>query len=180
MEAPSITIKYKGLAALHALGQDPLLSPGTAILGKGALKGTAEIETKRLAATGKGTVLKTTEVETKWVAVKSKGAACPLGYTNCEWTFKGAGKALGSKTAATKVAVAGGKTAASGGQVAMAAAKGSGTIWTGTGFSLGLGLGLGALGPVLALGALGLTATGIYLYRKSAAEAEGLLEDEIP
>jgi hypothetical protein len=46
-------------------------------------------------------------------------------------------------------------------------AASAGTIWTGTGLSLGLGLGLGALGPVILLGGLGLSATGIYMYRRN-------------
>jgi hypothetical protein len=43
----------------------------------------------------------------------------------------------------------------------------AGTIWTGTGLSLGLGLGLGAAGPAILLGALGLAATGVVLYRRN-------------
>lgn len=43
----------------------------------------------------------------------------------------------------------------------------AGTIWSGTGTSLGLGVGLGAYGPLLLMAALGLVATGVYIYIRS-------------
>jgi len=98
-----------------------------------------------------------------------------------------AGVAPGQGAGAAKVAVASGasanlplvapKVAVAASQVAAPVAAGAatatkaaaaGTIWNGTGMSLGLGLGLGALGPVLALSALGLCATGIYMYGQRA------------
>ena len=59
------------------------------------------------------------------------------------------------------------KAVGAGKSVAVAGKAATGTIWSGTGLSLGLGLGLGAVGPAVLLGALGLTATGIYLYRRN-------------
>ena len=47
--------------------------------------------------------------------------------------------------------------------------------------SLGLGWGLGAMGPILVLGALGLGAVGVYLYRRNRKleEEEMAFEDEV-
>jgi hypothetical protein len=77
-------------------------------------------------------------------------------------------KAVPTKAA---FAAAPAKTAAAAAvKTAAVAGASTGTIWTGTGLSLGLGLGLGALGPVLALSALGLTAAGVYMYRRNRVQ----------
>lgn len=49
----------------------------------------------------------------------------------------------------------------------------TGTIWSGTGTSLGLGVGLGVYGPLLLMAALGLVATGIYIYIRSQSVQHG-------
>lgn len=95
-----------------------------------------------------------------------------------------AGKAGACKTASAAAIKAASATPAAAGVKTAALAAGTtlpsaGTIWSGTGLSLGLGLGLGALGPAMLLGALGLTATGIYLYRRGRVAAPEDSEDEL-
>ncbi len=171
MHTPAMTIKYKG-----AVATDPSLAQHLAILGKGGVAKATEVELTRAAATkGVGVQgLHAIDVETKVYGAGTKTAAAKTTVETKSLLANGASvecerSAVAAKLGGTKGALGGAKGALSG------AAKG--TIWSGKGLSLGLGLGLGALGPVLALGALGLTAAGIYLYRKSAEEAEALVDE---
>jgi hypothetical protein len=111
------------------------------------------------AALGKAAVSAAPLEGARWIAASTKG---------------GAAKSVATIKAASAVSA---KTT---GLAASAALPSAGTIWSGTGMSLGLGLGLGALGPVLLLGVLGLTATGIYLYRRGGIEVHEHPDDELP
>jgi hypothetical protein len=89
--------------------------------------------------------------------------------------------AKGGGGAAKGAAVKG--AAAKGGAAKAAAAKSAasgGAIWSGK--SLALGWGLSALGPILVLGALGVGAVGIYLYRRNKkleADEPAFDEDDV-
>lgn len=155
METPALLIKIKGADAISALTKGQVVSAaklkGGASLASGALLPKAEFEREGLFATKHG--LATGEIEGKLGSFAKGGGGAAKGA---------AAKASAAKTAAVK----GGASA--------------GTVWSGKGMSLGLGLGLGALGPVLVLGALGLGAVGIYLYRRNKKlDAEDLsFEDD--
>lgn len=171
-----------------------LKGKGAAAAAKGAVK-VGELEATRAAAVGKGVALRSLEVEGGRVVGAGKALTIQGGEVEATYVVNGTGTAaktmtvpkgvVAAKAASGKVAAASGKAAAKAavvapvvagaalapGQAALAAGKGAatsaGTIWTGTGFSLGLGLGLGALGPILVVSALGLIATGVYLYRRN-------------
>jgi hypothetical protein len=154
METPALYIKIKGADALAALTKGQVIGAaklkGGAALAKGAMLHGAEIEAEGLLATKHGIIA--TEFEgvfgglTKGGACTAKGAAAKGAAAT-----SGAAKASAAKAAAAKAA------AAKGG--------GAGALWSSK--SIGLGLGLGALGPILVLGALGLGAVGLYLYRRN-------------
>ncbi len=178
MHTPAMTIKYKG-----AVATDPSLAQHLAILGKGGVAKATEVELTRAAATkGVGVQgLHAIDVETKVYGAGTKTAAAKTTVETKSLLANGASvecerSAVAAKLGGTKGALGGTKGALGGAKGALSGAA-KGTIWSGKGLSLGLGLGLGALGPVLALGALGLTAAGIYLYRKSAEEAEALVDE---
>jgi hypothetical protein len=161
METPALYIKIKGAEAISALTKGQVVGAaklkGGAVLAKGVLLKGAEIEGEGLIATKHGIF-----------AAEFEGVHA--GFTNgAGGVVKGAGSA--AKGAAAKA-----------GAVKAGAAKAgasAGTIWSGKGVGLGLGLGLGALGPILVLGALGLGAVGIYLYRRNKKlEAEDMSFDE--
>lgn len=161
METPAVIIKVKGLSAINTLSsQGQLLGglklKGLAAGGKTAAAKMGEIEAGRILATKKGLVLYAAEIE---------GAAC-------------APKAVVTKAAAvTKAAsVKGAGVAAVSG-----AATTKGAIGTGAALSaktVGWSLGLGGFGPWLALGALGLAATGVYLYLRSQQVQDALEEPD--
>ncbi len=155
MEAPTVTIKIKGLKAIHALGGKGAAGgvkiKGLAV-GKGAAMKVAEVETTRVVATKGGLVMQATEIETH-VMAGAKGKAA-----------MGAKTAMVTKGAAAKSAVAG-----------------KGAVGTGAALSakgIGWSLGLGGFGPWLVLGALGLTAAGIYLYLRADQEEELQLDQD--
>jgi hypothetical protein len=111
-------------------------------------------------------------------AGKAAIAAAPI--EGARWVAAGkagAGKSAAALKAATAASVASTKAGALAAGTTLPSA---GTIWSGTGLSLGLGLGLGALGPLMLLGAVGLTATGIYFYRRGRIEAHEHSDDELP
>jgi hypothetical protein len=111
-------------------------------------------------------------------AAFGKVAASGAPIEGARWVAAGAkGGAAKSATAIKAASTMAAKTT---GLAAGVALPSAGTIWSGTGMSLGLGLGLGALGPVLLLGVLGLTATGIYLYRRGQIAAQEHPDDEPP
>lgn len=159
MDPSSVVIKIKGLNAIPSLSaKGPLV--GVVKL-KGAAAGTAavtglhELEAGRAVVTKKGVLLYGAELEPDCIAglAKASGGKAALGKAAL-------GKAGVSKAVIVKSAATGGKAAI--GTGAALSAK-----------SVGWGLGLGGLGPWLALGALGLAATGIYLYlRSQQPEAE--------
>lgn len=141
METPTITIKIKGLDILTGKGQQVLTGLKMHGVGAGSLKIT-ELEAKRVLVTKKGLVLQ--EVEGHAFFDGSKVAT------------KGAlAKGLGAKSG---VVVKGSGVKAVMVPGAALSAKG-----------LGWSLGLGGFGPWLALGALGLAATGIYFYLRAQA-----------
>jgi hypothetical protein len=145
METPALYIKIKGADAIAALTKGQFLGAaklkGGAALAKGALLHGAELEAEGLLATKHGILA--TEFEGVFGGL-TKGSA-------------GAAKTAVAKGAAAKATAA--KAAAA------KSAASTGTLWSGK--SISLGLGLGALGPILVLGALGLGAVGLYLYRRN-------------
>lgn len=173
-----------------------LKGKGAAAVGKGAALKISEIEAARIGAVGKGVALRSLEIEGGRIVGAGKALAIEGGEVEATYVMKGTGtaaktavvkngvvavKGVSAKAAAKaaavspaavlapavitpgKAVVVAGKGAAAG----SAAGSGAGTIWTGTGFSLGLGLGLGAMGPILLIAALGLIATGVYLFKRN-------------
>lgn len=198
METASITIKLKGAKALQVLNGKGLLSvaklkgAGAALapagLAKAAAVPAAEVEgvallgntTNVVGATEiEGTHIATATGNTGAQAVSAKVSAAksslakPAALTGKMVAAQApSAQALGAgaSSAAVKLPALSAATASKSALTAGKAA--TGTIWSGTGLSLGLGLGLGAVGPALLLGALGLTATGIYLYRRNRHDPE--------
>lgn len=160
MDPASMVIKIKGLSAVSSLSSQSPLVGVVKLKGMAAGTGVAaaklgEIEIGKVIATKKGLLL--TELEADCLPAITKVAS---------------GKAVIGKAAVTKAAVAKGAT--------QGALTGSKAVY-GTGAALaaksaGWSLGLGGLGPWLALGALGLAATGIYLYLR-AQQSEDALQD---
>lgn len=191
METASITIKLKGAKALQVLNGKSVVTvaklkgAGLALspVAKVAAVPAAELEATRFV----GNVVTTTEIEGAPVAVATgKAQAGAKAVSGRAFAAKGAlakpgsaaGKVVAAKASAAQAMQSGASSAAANVPVlkAVGASKSAavtagkaatGTIWSGTGLSLGLGLGLGAIGPAVLLGALGLTATGIYLYRRN-------------
>lgn len=152
METPVISIKIKGANAINALTS------------KGQIVGTMKLE--GAAGLAKGGSLKMGAV--KAGELEAEGLiATKHGIVKSEVEGLAMQKGAAAK-AGSAAKVAGSKGAA------------SGTIWSGKGMSLGLGWGLGSMGPVLVLGALGLGAVGIYLYRRNRKleEEQMAFEDE--
>jgi hypothetical protein len=164
MEVPAVSIKIKGMDAINALAGKGQLLGGMKLKGAAAL---GQLEGARLGA-AKGLTVSGLELETEKVILGKHGFAIA--------EIEAKGPILLKSGAAKSAGVAKGATLACKG----AAAKGSaGTIWTAKGLSLGLGVGLGAVGPFLVLAALGLGATGIYLYRRNKKlDAQDILDEE--
>jgi len=163
MDPASMVIKIKGLSAINSLAS------GTPIVGVVKLKGgitaakaatvkLGELEGGRLLATKKGLLLYGAELE----------HACLPGAKVA------ATKAAVAKAAVGKVALA--KGASQGAVVGSKVALGSSAAMSAK--SVGWSLGLGGLGPWLALGALGLAATGIYLYLRSQQPQDAFEEPD--
>jgi hypothetical protein len=149
MDAPTISIKIKGLQAVDALNS----LGGLKINGVNALVGMGRMEANRAAMAGKGLMMREMEMEGNRMLLQAKGA----GMAKTTVTTGAQATAVGAKSAAagtTKVAGAAG--------AAMFGSKGLGSLW------------LGGLGPWLVLTSLGLAATGIYFYlRAQRMMAEG-------
>ncbi len=145
MDAPTISIKIKGLQAVDALNN----LGGLKINGANALLRMGEIEANRAALAGKGAMMREMEMEGNRMLLQAKGA----------------GAAKTSVAATTTNAVAGGAKSAAVGTTKVAGAAPVGATMFG---SKGLGaLWLGGLGPWLVLTSLGLAATGIYFYLRA-------------
>lgn len=199
METASITIKLKGAKALQVLNGKGLVSvaklkgAGAALapagLAKAAAVPAAEVEgvallgntTNLVGATEiEGTQVASATGNTGAQAVSAKVSAAksslakPAALTGKMVAAQApSAQALGAGASSAAAAKLPALSAATASKSALAAGKAAtGTIWSGTGLSLGLGLGLGAVGPALLLGALGLTATGIYLYRRNRHDPE--------
>ena len=150
MEVPAVSIKIKGLQAIEALGGKGGLLAGLKAKGGAAAVKLGELEAKRVLLTKKGALI-LGEVEGNLFGPK----AATLG--------KGA---LGTKGA--MVAKGAAATATTAAPSTLLSAKG-----------LGWSLGLGGLGPWLALGALCMTATGVYLYVRERRAAAASGPDEV-
>jgi len=160
METGSMIIKIKGISAVNALSTTKPLIGTVKLKGVAAGAKLGELEATRVLATKKGLLLHGVELEAPCVPAASKTAA---------------GKAaLGGKAALAKGAVAKGATSSK--VVGGKAALGTGAALSAK--SAGLGLGLGGLGPWLALGALGLAATGIYLYLRAQQPQDAFQEPD--
>jgi hypothetical protein len=154
MDAPTISIKIRGLQALEAMNGNGQLLGGMKIQGANTLMGLRELEGNRALMAKKGMMLREVELEGRRMMLQqSNGTAAAKGMvaktTSATTTMKGV---------ATKGAVASG--------TGVTAAHG-----------IGWGLGLGGLGPWLALAALGLAATGIYFYMRAQQLAQASGED---
>jgi hypothetical protein len=155
MDAPTISIKIRGLQALEALNGNGQLLGGMKIQGGNALMGLREVEGNRAIMAKKGMMLREVEIEgrRRMMLAPSNG------------------------TTATKGMVA--KTSSATSTVKGVAAKGA--VVSGTGAAaahgVGWGLGLGGLGLWLALAALGLAATGIYFYMRAQQLAQATAQD---
>jgi hypothetical protein len=155
MDAPSISIKIRGLQALEAMNGNGQLMGGIKIKGAGALMGLREIEGNRAIMAKKGLMMRELELEGRRMMLQpSNGATAAKGAIT-----KGTTATATMKGVAAKSAVVSG----AGGAAAMS--------------SVGWGLGLGGLGPWLALAALGLAATGIYFYLRAQQLAKASTED---
>lgn len=176
----AITIKIKGAEGVRQLaalgGKTKVLGAGigkgtTVVVGKGLIAQAGEVEGTRLVVLGKGALAQAGASDggrSLLVATKPGGALMLRGgeidkltiLQNVSPVQAPATKAVGLAKAAPVAAPAIAKTVGAG-------AVKSGTVWSGTGMSLGLGVGMGALGPLLLVSALGLIATGAYVYMRS-------------
>lgn len=154
MDAPTISIKIRGLQALEAMRGNGQLLGGVKIQGANALMGLREMEGNRAVMAKKGMMLREVELEGRRMMLQ------PPAPTT-------AAKGVVAKSAPATSAVKG------------IAAKGA--VVSGTGAAaahgIGWGLGLGGLGPWLALAALGLAATGIYFYMRAQQLAQASAQD---
>jgi hypothetical protein len=162
MDAPSISIKIRGLQALEALNGNGQLMGGIKIKGTQALMGLREIEGNRRAVmANKGMMMREIEMEGRrqMMMQPTQGATAAKGAVT-----KGTTATVSTvKGVAAKTAVVSGASAGAGGAAAL-----NGVGW---------GLGLGGLGPWLALAALGLAATGVYFYLRAQQLAKASAED---
>jgi hypothetical protein len=143
MDAPTISIKIKGLQAVDALNT----LGGLKINGANALVGLGGMEGNRAALAGKGLMMREMEMEGNRMLLQQAKAASMAKANVAQAT------AVGAKSAATGTAKAAGAAGTAG--VTMFGSKGLGTLW------------LGGLGPWLVLTSLGLAATGIYFYLRA-------------
>ncbi len=134
MEAPTVSIKIKGLQAIEAFTKKGQLLSG--LKGSTTSLKLGEIEAKKVLVTKNGLVLKEIEGHAVLDAPKAAAKAAAKGVGKGAVVVKGAKAAVVPGTAMS--------------------AKG-----------LGWSLGLGGFGPWLALGALGLAATGLYFYLRA-------------
>jgi hypothetical protein len=161
MDAPSISIKIRGIQALQALNGNGQLMEGIRIKGANALMGLREVEGNRAMAAKKGMMMREIELEGRRMMMQPP-------TPNAATAAKGAG-AVTKGTAATATAKGVVAKSAVG---ASAGAGGAAALNT-----MGWGLGLGGLGPWLALAALGLAATGVYFYLRAQQLARASSED---
>jgi hypothetical protein len=150
MEAPVVTIKIKGLGAVKAFNAKGAMLGGVKLKGlaaKGAVVKATEFEAKRITATKGGLLLHVSEME----GHVHNLAPAALGKTGAVAKGVGAKSAVASKSVVSTGAAL--------------SAKG-----------LGWSLGLGGLGPWLVLGAVGLAATGVYMYLRAQQEEDALRE----
>jgi hypothetical protein len=168
MDAPTISIKIRGLQALEALNGNGQLLGGMKIQGGNAVMGLREIEGNRRAIMAKkGMMMREVEIEGRRRMMLQ--ATDPTTTANA--------KGLVAKTAsATSMATS---PATSTATIKGVAAKGAAATGTGAlaAHGVGWGLGLGGLGPWLALAALGLAATGIYFYMRAQQLAAASVHD---
>lgn len=201
MATPTIQIRLKGAKALAALGKNGggaglQLQLGT--MTKGGLGRVGEVEGAR-GGVGQAVMARGGEVEGARGGI---GKAVMARGGELEGARGGLGKAvmarggemegarmvsgtrevgshhLGGLSKAKSATSVGVVTPKGAGAVVhgAGAVKGAsaGTIWSGTGMSLGIGLGLGGYGPLLLLGVVALTATGIYLWQRERAKEQEL------
>jgi hypothetical protein len=156
MEVPTISIKIKGLNAIEALSGKGQLLGGLKMQGGLASMKITELEAKRVLVTKKGLILQEVEGHAVFDVPKAATKAATKGAI---------AKGMGAKSA---IVVKGSGMKAVMVPTAAMSAKG-----------LGWSLGLGGFGPWLALGALGLAATGVYFYLRAQAmeSAPEQLED---
>jgi hypothetical protein len=165
MDAPTISIKIRGLQALQALNGNGQLVGGMQIQGGNALMGLREIDGNRRALMAKKGMMMGGEVEMEGRRRMILQAADPTTTANAKGMI---GKTASATSMATSPATIKG-VAAKG-----AAASGTGAL---AAHGVGWGLGLGGLGPWLALAALGLAATGIYFYMRAQQLAAASTRD---
>ena len=181
MDAPTISIKIRGLQALEALNGNGQLAGTMKIKGANALMGLREMENNRRAImTKKGMMMREMEMEGRRMMLQPSnmngmnggmngmngGMNGMNGGMNGMSATKGAVAKSGSTVGATMKGAAAKGAVVSGAGAASYGAKG-----------VGWGLGLGGLGPWLALAALGLAATGIYFYMRAQQLAQSAAED---
>jgi hypothetical protein len=158
MDAPTISIKIRGLQALEALNGNGQLLGGMKIQGGNALMGLREMEGNRRAIMAKkGMMMRGGEIEMEGRRRMMMQAAPDPTTTTANAKGMVAKTASATSAATTPATIKG------------AAAKGAAVSGTGVlaSHGVGWGLGLGGLGPWLALAALGLAATGIYFYMRA-------------
>jgi hypothetical protein len=156
MDAPTISIKIKGLQALDALNNGQLLG-GLKVNGANAMLAIRGMDGNRMMMAKKGLLMREMEMEGNRMMLMqqpSQGAA-------------NAANTMGAT--ATKSSVAQGAIAAKGGTTAKIAAIAAASKGAGAAMYKGIGwnLWLGGLGPWLVLGSVGMAAMGVYFYLRA-------------
>ena len=163
MDAPTISIKIRGLQALEAMNGNGQVMGGVKIKGMKALMGLRELDGNRRALMAKkGMLMREIEME--------GGRRMMMQPPSPPMDTAGAVKGVVAKGSSATSTLKG--VAAKGALV-----SGTGAGAAATAHGLGWGLGLGGLGPWLALAALGLAATGIYFYMRAQQLAQAAAED---
>jgi hypothetical protein len=168
MDAPTISIKIKGLQALNALNGG---LGGVKINGANALLGMGGMEANRAVMAQKGLLMREMEMEGNRMMLAQPPNGAGAGIAKAAATTN----AATGTTAATTATNVGAKSAAVAGTKGLgggAAVKSMGYYYSPW---------LGALGPWVILASVGLAATGIYFYlRAQRMMLEGPSRDHDP
>jgi len=161
-------------------------------LAPGALVRLRDVDNLRVLATQKGLILeagnngrravkltwqskdsaKAAKASAKAAAKASAKAAAKVGATSAQAkSMSASAKSMAASAEAlgkvAKSISAPAKSVALGAGATKAAGAAAGSVLGGTGLGLGLGMGLGALGPLIVIGALAASTSGIYLLLRS-------------